>query len=276
MSAAELDALTNRLRGRRVLVLTGAGVSTDSGIPDYRGRSAPARRRPPIQHQDFVREALVRARYWARSTLGWPRLRDVAPNVTHRALAAWQRSGQLAGLITQNVDQLHQKGGAVDVIELHGALADVRCLACGGLERREALQERLVRDNPGLVAWSATVLPDGDVELPDEAVARFVVPSCRSCGGVLKPDVVFFGDSVPQPRVQAAFSRLERAEVLLVLGSSLTVFSGYRFALRAHEQGQPIVIVNDGPTRADALATLRAGALVADVIPQLVERLTAP
>ena len=274
MPGAMLDALTNLLRGRRVLVLTGAGVSTDSGIPDYRGRSAPVRRRPPLQHQDFVREPTVRARYWARSTLGWPRFRDVTPNDTHRALAAWQRSGQLSGLVTQNVDQLHQKGGAVDVIELHGALANARCLSCGGLEPRDALQRRLVELNPGFERSGFTVLQDGDVELPDDVVERFVVPSCLACGGVLKPDVVFFGDAVPPPRVQAAFARLDFAEVLLVLGSSLTVFSGYRFALRANEQRKPVVIVNDGPTRADALAALKADERLSSVLPAVVASLT--
>jgi NAD-dependent SIR2 family protein deacetylase len=269
----DVERLAPALQGQRVLVLTGAGVSTDSGIPDYRGRSAPVRRRPPIQHQDFVRDPAVRARYWARSTLGWPRFRDVAPNVTHHALGTWQRHGQLAGLVTQNVDRLHQKGGAVDVIELHGALAQARCLGCGRLEERDALQARLLSENPHVERWTFSVLQDGDVELPDDVVAHFQVPACLTCRGVLKPDVVFFGDAVPPPRVQAAFARLERADVLLVLGSSLTVFSGYRFALKARELGRPVVIVNEGPTRADALAALKVEAPLAEVVPALVAAL---
>jgi NAD+-dependent protein deacetylase sirtuin 4 len=266
MIAPLVEALTHR----RVLVLTGAGVSTDSGIPDYRGRTAPTRKRPPLQHQDFLRSAEVRARYWARSALGWPRFRDVAPNVTHRALADWQRSGQVAGLITQNVDQLHQKAGSVDVLELHGALATVRCLGCGAAEPRDSLQQRLLAANPEVTRWRFEVLQDGDVELPDELVGRFVVPPCTECGGVLKPDVVFFGDSVPAPRVEAAFARLFRAEALLVLGSSLTVFSGFRFALKAKERGVPVVVVNEGPTRADDFAAVKLEAGVGDVVPSLV------
>jgi NAD+-dependent protein deacetylase sirtuin 4 len=270
-----LEPLVEALTHRRVLVLTGAGVSTDSGIPDYRGRTAPTRKRPPLQHQDFIRSPDVRARYWARSTLGWPRFRDVAPNVTHRALADWQRTGQVAGLVTQNVDQLHQKGGSVDVLELHGALATVRCLGCGSGEPRDRLQQRLLAANPEVERWTFPVLQDGDVELPDELVGRFVVPACDGCGGVLKPDVVFFGDSVPAPRVEAAFARLFRAEALLVLGTSLTVFSGYRFVLKAKERGLPVLVVNEGPTRADDFAHLKLDAAVGEVVPSLVEALTA-
>lgn len=273
MPSPAVDALLDLLRHRRVCVLTGAGVSTESGIPDYRGPTAPKRKRPPLQHRDFVEDPLTRKRYWARSVLGWPRFRDVAPNPAHLALAEWEARGGLTGLITQNVDRLHQKAGHRGVLELHGALADVRCLACAAHAPREVLQARLLADNPHALAWQHTLLPDGDAELPDDAVERFVVPPCEACGGVLKPDVVFFGDSVPRPRVEAAFALLDAAEVLLVLGSSLTVFSGYRFVLRAKERDVPVALVNLGPTRADADATLRLEARVGEVLPELVRRL---
>jgi NAD-dependent SIR2 family protein deacetylase len=270
-----VDELLELLAGRRVCVLTGAGVSTESGIPDYRGPTAPPRSRPPLQHRDFVEDARTRARYWARAVLGWPRFRDTAPNAAHLALATWETSGALTGLITQNVDRLHHKAGHRDVLELHGALAEVRCLGCDTRVDRDALQKRLLRDNPTALEWHHTLLADGDAELPDHAVERFVVPDCEACGGVLKPDVVFFGDSVPRPRVESAFARLDAAEVLLVLGSSLTVFSGYRFVLRAKEHGQPVAVLNLGPTRADADATVRLEGRVGEVLPALVERLTA-
>ncbi len=270
-----VEALLDLLRHRRVCVLTGAGVSTDSGIPDYRGPTAPPRRRPPLQHRDFVEDPLTRARYWARSVLGWPRFRDVTPNPAHLALAEWEAAGALTGLITQNVDRLHHKAGHRGVLELHGALAEVRCLACGESVTRDALQARLLADNPRALEWQHTLLADGDAELPDEALAHFVVPRCAACGGTLKPDVVFFGDAVPRPRVEAAYAWVDAAEVLLVLGSSLTVFSGYRFVLRAKERGLPVAVLNLGPTRADGDATVRVEARVGEVLPVLVRRLGA-
>lgn len=261
-----MTSLRELLQGRRVCVLTGAGISTESGIPDYRGPGAAVRKRAPIQHREFVEQSAMRARYWARSMLGWPRFRDFEPNDAHRALASWPR---VTGLITQNVDRLHHKAGSRDVVELHGALADVRCLACGRHHDRDALQVRLEHDNPALLGTRFVLFADGDADLPDHVVDGFVVPSCEQCGGVLKPDVVFFGDSVPRPRLELAFSALDAAEVLLVVGSSLTVFSGYRFVLRAKERGMPIAVVNLGPTRADAEATLKLDARAGDVLPAL-------
>lgn len=251
---AELAAL---LRGRRAVALTGAGISTESGIPDYRGPGTRERARSPLQHAEFVRDGAARRRYWARSVIGWPRVDAAAPNPAHAALAALERAGALAAIITQNVDRLHHRAGSREVIELHGALADVACLSCGGRESRAALQERLVALNPWWRADAAPVAPDGDADLPAAAIDRFQVADCGGCGGVLKPDVVFFGGSVPRPVVDAAYRLVDQSEALLVVGSSLTVYSGYRFVRRAAERGVPVAIVNLGPTRGDPLAALR-------------------
>ncbi len=267
------DALTRFLRGKRLAVLTGAGCSTESGIPDYRGAAAQARVRTPIQHRDFVHHDETRRRYWARSTLGWPRIAGSEPNAAHHAIAELERRGRLTGLITQNVDRLHHKAGSRDVLELHGALADVRCMTCGELEARDHLQERLLADNPSFRApdtANATTTPDGDVELTG-STDDFRVPACLACGGVLKPDVVFFGGSVPRERVSAAFVLLDAADALLVVGSSLAVFSGYRFVLHARDQNIPIAIVNRGETRGDPYATVRVEGLAGDVLPTLVD-----
>ncbi len=235
------DALTEFIRGKRLAVLTGAGCSTESGIPDYRGAGAQARARTPIQHRDFVEHEGTRKRYWARSTIGWPRMAASEPNAAHRAIAELERLGRLTGLITQNVDRLHHKAGSRDVLELHGALADVRCMACGEIEARGHLQDRLLADNPSFRApdaANAATTPDGDAELA-ASTDDFRVPACVACGGVLKPDVVFFGGSVPRERVSAAFAVLDAADALLVVGSSLAVFSGYRFVLRARDKTSP-------------------------------------
>lgn len=269
VKATGVEALVELLRGKRVCVLTGAGISTESGIPDYRGPTAPPRRRPPIQHRDFLEQPGTRARYWARSMLGWPRFRDFAPNAAHLALAKWSSA---TGLITQNVDRLHQKAGHGELVELHGALAEVRCLSCPTRIDRDELQKTLETGNPSALAWSYTLFADGDADLPDEVVQDFVVPPC-ACGGVLKPDVVFFGDSVPRPRVETAFALLDAADALLVVGSSLTVFSGYRFVLRAKEQRQPIAVLNLGPTRADGDASVKLEARAGELLPQLIEQL---
>ena len=235
----------------RIVAFTGAGISTESGIPDYRGLGSKVRN--PVQYRPFLEDPLARQRYWARSMVGWPRFSAAAPNEGHRALAAMQRAGALGGLITQNVDGLHQAAGHERVIELHGCLAEVLCLQCGTIERRASVQERLLALNPGWTA-SADLAPDGDADLT--SVDGFVVPACANCGGMLKPNVVFFGESVPAATVQAAFGMLEAAEVLLVVGTSLTVYSGFRFVRRAAERGMPVAIVNMGPTRGDPLATL--------------------
>jgi NAD+-dependent protein deacetylase sirtuin 4 len=252
-----IDQLCALVRGRTVCALTGAGLSTESGIPDYRSPAALARVRRPIHGPEFVRSEAVRRRYWARSALGWERMRHAEPNQGHRALAALERSGVVAHVITQNVDRLHRKGGSRNVTELHGALAEVRCLACGALEDRDALQQRILALNPGWTSRDAPTAPDGDADLPADRMERFIVPSCAPCGGVLKPAVVFFGDNVPRPVVEEAFGAADGAGLLLVVGSSLAVFSGYRFLRRAVERGIPVAIVNCGQVRGEEHASLK-------------------
>lgn len=263
-------ALRRLLEGKRVCVVTGAGISTESGIPDYRGPTAPPRKRPPIQHREFVENPSTRARYWARSLLGWPRFRDFQPNAAHVALAGWSA---VTGVITQNVDRLHHKAAQRDVLELHGALADVLCMHCGTRHARDEVQRALEAANPHALEWRHALLPDGDADLPDAVVDGFHVPPC-ACGGVLKPDVVFFGDSVPRARVESAYALLDGAEALFVVGSSLTVFSGYRFVLRAKELGVPVAVMNVGPTRADADATVKVEAWAAQALPEFVASLS--
>lgn len=269
----DVETLYALLARRRVVALTGAGCSTESGIPDYRGQGRPARGRSPIQHDAFVRRPEVRQRYWARSTAGWGRLASARPNPGHRALAELERAGVLGGVITQNVDRLHQAAGSVRVIELHGALAEVRCLGCGTRRSRAALQERLLADNPGWLDLAAQAAPDGDADLPAEIVAAFRVPGCEGCGGVLMPDVVFFGGHVGPATLQAAWSLLEEAEALLVVGSSLAVYSGYRFVRRAADRGLPLAVINLGPTRADPLAHVKLQARAGEALPRLAARL---
>lgn len=252
-----------------VTVLSGAGLSTDSGIPDYRGPSGSARRGSPMTYQTFTGDPLARRRYWARSHLGWRTIGGARANDGHRAVARLQERGLLTGLITQNVDGLHQAAGARDVIELHGNLARVVCLGCGELSGRAELEERLTAANPGFAAVAATVNPDGDVELDDAEVAGFTVVDCRSCGGVLKPDVVYFGETVPPDRVSRAFSLVAGARTLLVLGSSLTVMSGRRFVLRAVRDGIRVAIVNRGVTRGESYADLVIDAPLGVVLPNL-------
>lgn len=274
MSSAT-ESLVALLRGRRFVVLTGAGCSTESGIPDYRGPGTRARARNPIQHREFISRPEVRARYWARSLIGWPRFCSARPNAAHQALAALERAGVVRGLITQNVDRLHHAAGSQRVIELHGALARVRCLQCGALEDRAHLQERLLALNPDFTEQQAELRPDGDAELQAESVRSFRVADCLRCGGILKPDVVFFGDNVPPPTVEAAFSLLAEGEALLVVGSSLAVWSGYRFVVRAAERQMPVALVNMGESRGDPHAQVRVEARAGEVLPQLVERLAA-
>ena len=271
----ELGALVQLLRGRRVVALTGAGCSTESGIPDYRGPDTPPRARPPIQHREFVDRADARRRYWARSVLGWSRFSAARPNPAHTALAELEQRGALAGVITQNVDGLHGAAGSRSVVELHGALARVRCLDCAALTPRDALQAHLLAANPGWLerTRSAAVAPDGDADLPDDLVDGFTVVGCAACGGTVMPDVVFFGGSVPRATLDAAWALFDRAEALLVIGSSLTVFSGFRFVRRAAERGVPIGILNRGPTRGDDHAAVRLDARAGVALPALARAL---
>jgi NAD-dependent SIR2 family protein deacetylase len=278
-SAPRIDDVTALVRlctGKKIVVLAGAGLSTESGIPDYRGPETARRARNPIQGRQFVTDHRARARYWARSMNGWPRIASARPNLGHRALAALERKGVLVGVITQNVDGLHQAAGSQRVVELHGALARVRCLACGQLESRANVQERLLADNPDWAGQTVPMAPDGDADLDGALFHEFRVPACLGCGGVLKPDVVFFGENVSPQIKDSAFSLFDEGEVLLVVGSSLTVFSGFRFVRRAHERAIPVAIVNLGPTRGDDLAALRVDARLGDVLPHFCTTLGAP
>ncbi|MDK3258816.1 NAD-dependent protein deacetylase [Blastococcus capsensis] len=272
--AAALDALADLVADGDVVVLSGAGLSTDSGIPDYRGATGSLRRHTPMTYQTFTRDPRGRHRYWARSFVGWRQMRAARPNDGHRAVAGLQDAGLLAGVITQNVDGLHQAGGARDVVELHGGLDRTVCLGCGDVADRAALDERLTDANPHFGPRVDEINPDGDAELPDEVLDGFVMVDCLACGaGPLKPDVVFFGETVPRDRVDHCFGLVEDAGSLLVLGSSLTVMSGYRFVLRAAKLGIPVGVVNVGPTRGDAKADVRVDAPLGQVLPALAARL---
>jgi NAD-dependent SIR2 family protein deacetylase len=239
-----------------VVVLSGAGLSTESGIPDYRGPTGLARRAEPMTYQAFTGAPAARQRYWARSHLGWRHIARAAPNQGHHAVAELQRRGLLSGIITQNVDGLHQQAGARDVIELHGSLSRVICLGCGERTPRDQLDQRLRAANPAWDAQARQVNPDGDAVLDDGATDQFQLVGCLRCAGALKPDVIFFGENVPPGRVADCYALVSAARVLLVLGSSLTVMSGYRFVRHAAKAGIPVVIINQGATRGDAQATL--------------------
>jgi len=242
---------------RSVFVLTGAGISTGSGIGDYRDEAGQWKRRAPVQHDAFVRSANARRRYWSRSMVGWPHFAAARPNHAHWALARLQQAGRIAHTVTQNVDGLHSLAGHRNVIELHGNLARVECMKCRAQYDRVLVQRWLEVTNPEFCARTATFLADGDADLDAADLDRFVVPDCPRCGGVLKPAVVFFGGSVPRPVVQHAVERLDRADALLVVGSSLMVYSGFRFCRIAHAQGKPIVSINRGVTRADPLLSFK-------------------
>lgn len=269
-----VTSLVSLLAGKRFVALTGAGCSTESGIPDYRGagRSGP---RNPIQHDAFMHRADVRRRYWARATLGWGRFSSADPNPAHRALAALEAGGFLAGVITQNVDRLHHRAGSRRVVELHGALAEVLCLRCGGGEPRESVQARLLARNPSWLERIADIQPDGDADIRADLVSEFQVVACLRCDGELKPDVVFFGGSVPERTLAAAWELFDLGQALLVVGSSLTVYSGFRFVRRASERNLPVGVVNIGPTRADDLVQARVSAPASVILPRLAVALGA-
>jgi NAD-dependent SIR2 family protein deacetylase len=273
-----------------VVVLSGAGLSTDSGIPDYRGPSGSARRGTPMTYQEFTRDPVARRRYWARSHLGWRSIGDARPNDGHRAVARLQELGLVGGIITQNVDGLHQAAGARDVVELHGNLARIGCLACGELTGRTELASRLDAANPAFAGVASAINPDGDAELADESSVRpgvavgrsdgealdgFTVVDCLRCGGMLKPDVVYFGETVPPDRVARSFALVAGARTLLVLGSSLTVMSGRRFVLRAARDGIRVAIVNRGVTRGEPYAGLVVDAPLGIVLPNLARDLAS-
>jgi NAD-dependent SIR2 family protein deacetylase len=275
-TAGSFGALIAVVASGRVLVLTGAGLSTESGIPDYRGPTGLARRAQPMTYQAFTASAAARRRYWARSYLGWRHIARAVPNDGHRAVAEMSRRGLLTGIITQNVDGLHQAAGAFGVTELHGSLHRVICLACGQRTPRTELDRRLEAANPGWDARLATLNPDGDAVLDDEATESFQVVDCSACRGVLKPDVVFFGENVPRPRAEACYAMVERSRALVVLGSSLTVMSGFRYVRHAARLQRPVVIVNQGATRGDAYATATLDAPLGRALTDLVAALGRP
>ncbi|MEV7154793.1 NAD-dependent protein deacetylase [Streptomyces misionensis] len=265
--------VVDALRAGGVLVLSGAGISTESGIPDYRGEGGSLSRHTPMTYQDFTADARARRRYWARSHLGWRTFGRARPNAGHRAVAAFGRHGLLAGVITQNVDGLHQAAGSEDVVELHGSLDRVVCLSCGTFSPRRALARRLEEANAGFDPVAAGINPDGDADLSDEQVGDFRVLPCGVCGGILKPDVVFFGESVPPERVEHCRRLVREANALLVLGSSLTVMSGLRFVRQAAEAGKPVLIVNQGPTRGDRHAVSRVALPLGAALTTVADRL---
>lgn len=268
----ELATLQRLVSQGDVVVLTGAGCSTASGIPDYRGpNGAFTRGHKPMTFQQFLRDADGRRRYWARGHVGWARFSQARANAAHLALAELERRGLVRGIITQNVDGLHQAAGSRSVIDLHGRLDRVMCLQCSAVESRTSVHERLTHANPHLTTSSDTINPDGDTDIPDEVLAEFAMVACLNCEGDLKPDVVYFGESVPVERVEQAYSWVNDARSVVVVGSSLTVYSGRRFVIHAERNAKPIAIVNAGVTRADELATIRIDADVCDVLKLLTE-----
>ncbi|MFD7988519.1 NAD-dependent protein deacetylase [Kitasatospora indigofera] len=270
---AEVERL---LAGRDVAVLSGAGLSTESGIPDYRGATGSRRRHTPMTYQEFVASEQGRRRYWARSHVGWQAIARAEPNAGHRAVEGLRRSGFVSAVITQNVDGLHRAAGTLGAVELHGGLDRVVCLGCGRRSSRADLDRRLHALNGTLFVPDAALNPDGDVQLPGALVEAFRVAPCEACGGVLKPDVVFFGESVPKPRVQQCYDLVDAARALLVLGSSLTVMSGLRFVRHAARAGKPVAIVNQGATRGDEYAGTTLALPLGATLTTLLEQLTAP
>ncbi|MFF3771834.1 NAD-dependent protein deacetylase [Streptomyces sp. NPDC002232] len=272
----DLGPVADALGAGGVLVLSGAGLSTESGIPDYRGEGGSLSRHTPMTYQDFTGSAQARRRYWARSHLGWRTFGRARPNAGHRAVAAFARHGLVSGVITQNVDGLHQAAGSGEVVELHGSLARVVCLSCGTYSPRQDLARRLEEANAGFQPVAAGINPDGDADLTDAQVGDFRVVPCTLCGGVLKPDVVFFGEAVPPSRVEHCRALVRGATSLLVLGSSLTVMSGLRFVRQAARAGTPVLIVNRDPTRGDREAVTRVALPLGPALTALTERLGLP
>ncbi len=259
----------------RLLVITGAGCSTAAGIPDYRDENGAWKRQEPMRYQLFVDSALARQRYWARSMLGWRTMAHAQPTAAHHALAQLERAGRINLLVTQNVDGLHQAAGSQAVVDLHGRIDTVCCLGCGTRSSRRDLQEKLMARNPDWLGLDARSLPDGDADLDGLDFAVFNVPDCPDCGGLLKPDVVFFGDSVPRDRVAAVREALVQADAVLVAGSSLMVYSGYRFVEEAVAAGKPVAAVNLGRTRADPVLALKVEAEVGEAIEALAAEMVA-
>jgi len=271
------DALQDFIgRHTRLFVLTGAGCSTDSGIPDYRDADGGWKRAQPVQFRAFMDEQATRKRYWARSLVGWRRIARARPNDAHHALSTLERQGRVGILVTQNVDRLHQAAGSSNVVDLHGRLDLVRRMGCERRIPREELQQELLTRNPGWVDLDAREAPDGDADLDGLDFSSFEVPACAACGGLLKPDVVFYGESVPRERVATAMQGVRDADAMLIVGTSLMVYSGYRFAREAAAAGIPIASVNLGRTRADELIALKVAQSCAAALAFLLEQYAAP
>lgn len=275
MNGPTAPELVNLLAGQRLVVLTGAGMSTDSGIPDYRGPDSPPSN--PMTIRQFTSDPTYRQRYWARNHVGWRHMHDTLPNAGHRALAGLERAGVVSSVITQNVDMLHTKAGSENVVDLHGTYASVVCLACGFTMTRAELADELEALNPGFLeraeqVGGIAVAPDADAMIEDTASFRYV--DCPRCGGMLKPDIVYFGESVPKERVAHAYSLVDDADALLVAGSSLTVFSGLRFVRHAAAAGKPMAIINRGPTRGDEFAAVKLDAGCSELLVLLADELS--
>jgi len=271
---AHFDTLLNLMHSKSLVVLTGAGISTSSGIPDYRDSEGVRRGRQPMMFQEFLNAPEARRRYWARAMLGWPRVRVAQPNAAHQALATLQTHGIITGVITQNVDTLHDQAGSHDVVELHGSLHWVVCLDCRQRTERDVIQLTLEAQNPYLAGVDATQAPDGDTLLDESFEARFQVPHCPHCGGErMKPDVVFFGENVAPPTAAKAMAHIEQADGLLVVGSSLMAYSAFRLCRATVDQGKPIIAINIGKTRADDVLDLKIEASCEQLLPQLTEQL---
>jgi len=274
--SARQEALADLLAAsRRLVVLTGAGCSTESGIPDYRDAQGAWKRAPPMMYQEFIGSVAARQRYWARACIGWRRFRSVEPGRAHHALAQLERAGRIQHLITQNVDGLHQRAGSRRVIDLHGRIDAVECLQCRGRFARTQIQARLDELNPHRRMLEAAMAPDGDALLDERACRQFQLVDCDRCGGSLKPAVVFFGEAVPPDTVAQAYAALATADALLVVGSSLMVYSGYRFVRAACERGLPVALVNLGATRADAQVSLKIEAPCGQALERLAETLAS-
>ncbi|MCX2979593.1 NAD-dependent protein deacetylase [Halieaceae bacterium IMCC14734] len=269
--------LTHFIRqNRRLVVITGAGMSVRSGIPTYRDDQGNWLRSDPIKHQEFIDSAQVRQRYWSRSLAGWPAVRNSQPGAGHRSLVQLEQAGFIDLLVTQNVDRLHQRAGHREVVDLHGRLDNVRCLSCEAQVHREALQAQLERFNPNVSRQPGALLPDGDADVAAHVVDQFKVPACEACGGVLMPDVVFFGGTVPKQRVAQINDAITAADGVLAVGSSLTVFSSFRFCRLAAQLGKPLALLNRGETRADAIAQLKIAGDCDGVLAQVAEALMSP
>ncbi|MGC5700702.1 NAD-dependent protein deacetylase [Pseudomonas sp. NFXW11] len=274
LATPALDQLVAAMGAQPFVVLTGAGISTPSGIPDYRDSQGVRRGRQPMMYQEFLGQPNARRRYWARAMLGWPRIRQARPNAAHQALAQLQDAGRIAGLITQNVDTLHHQAGSREAIELHGSLHRVLCLDCGQRSPREAIQQQLEAANPYLAGVDAQQAPDGDTLLDPAFEERFQVPHCPHCAGErLKPDVVFFGENVAPATAALAWEAVHQAGGLLVVGSSLMAYSAFRLCRAVVDQGKPLLAINFGKTRADELLQLKLAEPCDQLLPQLAQRL---